>query len=319
MKLIIGTLIFCIVLFLYLHIQFHLKTSDDLEIYEIDQASKDKLEEICDLRQPVMFDLENPKLIETTNKEYILKNYPVFEVKIRSPVDTDHVPLTLELANVLFKEDTTASYFSENNEDFLLETGINKHMQYNDEFLRPPMVSNCYYDILMGTESATTPFRYELNYRTFLVVTQGSIQIKMSPPKSGRYLYPVNDYDTFEFRSQINPWSVEAKYRADFDKIKCLELTLSPGKCLFIPAYWWYSIRFGADTSISMLSYRTYMNNVAILPSTIMYLLQNQNIKRDVVKKIDISKSQFKEEDKTKKVKKKEKEKEKEKENKEPE
>lgn len=295
MKLIIGTFIFCIVLFLYLHIQFHLKTSDDLEIYEIDQASKDKLEEICDLRQPVMFDLENPKLIETTNKEYILKNYPVFEVKIRSPTDTDHVPLSLELANVLFKEDTTTSYFSENNEDFLLETGINKHMQYNDEFLRPPMVSNCYYDILMGSESATTPFRYELNYRTFLVVTQGSIQIKLSPPKSGRYLYPINDYDTFEFRSQINPWSVEAKYRADFDKIKCLELTLSPGKCLFIPAYWWYSIRFGADTSVSMLSYRTYMNNVAILPSTLMYLLQNQNIKRDVVKKIDITKSQFKE------------------------
>jgi hypothetical protein len=30
------------------------------------------------------------------------------------------------------------------------------------------------------------------------------------------------------------------------------------------------------------------MNNVAILPSTLMYWLQNQNIKRDVVKKIDI-------------------------------
>ena len=40
------------------------------------------------------------------------------------------------------------------------------------------------------------------------------------------------------------------------------------------------------------------MNNVAILPSTLMYLLQNQNIKRDVVKKIDITKSQFKEQPK---------------------
>jgi hypothetical protein len=81
---------------------------------------------------------------------------------------------------------------------------------------------------------------------------------------------------------------VEAKYRADFDKIKCLELTLTPDRCLFIPAYWWHSIKFGKDASISMLSYRTYMNNVSILPSTLMYLLQNQNIKRDVVKKIDI-------------------------------
>jgi hypothetical protein len=286
MKLIMGTFIFCVVLFMYLHIQFHLKTGDDLEIYEIDQASKDKLEEICDLRQPVMFDLENPKLIETTNKAYILKNYPVFEIKIRSPSDTEHVPLSIEMADSLFREDKTASYFSERNEDFLLETGINKHMQYNDEFLRPPMVSNCYYDILMGTSTATTPFRYELNYRTYFAVTQGTIRIKMSPPKSGRYLYPINDYDSFEFRSQINPWSVEAKYRADFDKIKCLELVLFPGKCLFIPAYWWYSIQFGEDSSVSMLSYRTYMNTVAIMPSILMCWLQNQNIKREVVKKV---------------------------------
>ena len=29
---------------------------NDLEVYEIEQPSKDKLEEICDLRQPVIFD-----------------------------------------------------------------------------------------------------------------------------------------------------------------------------------------------------------------------------------------------------------------------
>jgi hypothetical protein len=40
-EIIIGLFVFCIVLFIYLHIQFHLKTSNDLEIYEVDQASKD--------------------------------------------------------------------------------------------------------------------------------------------------------------------------------------------------------------------------------------------------------------------------------------
>jgi hypothetical protein len=273
---------------MYLHIQFHLKTSDDLEIYEIDQASKDKMEEICDLRQPVLFDLENNKIIETTNKEYLLKNYPVFEVKIRSPTDNEHVPLTIELANKLFQEDKTSSYFSENNNDFLQETGVNKHFQYNDEFLRPYMVSNCYYDILMGTSGATTPFRYDLNYRNFYMVTQGSINIKLAPPKSIKYLYPEYDYEKFEFRSPINPWNVSAKYNADFNKMKCLELTLLPGKFVYIPAYWWYSFKFGENTSISCFSYRTYMNNIAISPNIIMYALQNQNIKREVVKKIDI-------------------------------
>ena len=55
LKTIIAVLLFCLVLFLYLHIQFHLKTSNDLELYEIDYPSKEKLEEICDLRQPLIF------------------------------------------------------------------------------------------------------------------------------------------------------------------------------------------------------------------------------------------------------------------------
>ena len=56
-------LIFCSILFLYIHIYFHLKTSDDLEVYEIDKPSKDKLEEICDLRQPVVFNFQNDQFI----------------------------------------------------------------------------------------------------------------------------------------------------------------------------------------------------------------------------------------------------------------
>ena len=43
MKSLFTVLIFCIVLFIYIHITFHLKVSDDLEVYEIDQPSKDKL------------------------------------------------------------------------------------------------------------------------------------------------------------------------------------------------------------------------------------------------------------------------------------
>jgi len=87
MKIIIGFFIFCIVLFLYLHIQFHLKTGNDLEMYEIEETSKDKLEEICDLRQPVLFDFDNKKIIDTTNKTYLINNYHAFEIKIRNIKD----------------------------------------------------------------------------------------------------------------------------------------------------------------------------------------------------------------------------------------
>ena len=63
MEIIIGFFIFCIVLFIYLHIQFHLKTSEDLEMYEVDQPSKERLEEIFDVRQPVLFDFDCQQII----------------------------------------------------------------------------------------------------------------------------------------------------------------------------------------------------------------------------------------------------------------
>jgi len=293
-RLILGFFIFALVLFLYLHIQFHLKTSNDLEIYEIDQASKDKLEEVCDIRQPVFFDFDNSKIMDTTNQTYITNNYNAFEVKIRNIKERDannelYMPLPLHAAVKLFDEDKESTYLSENNNDFLQETGVIKNFRYNDAFLRPYMVSNCNYDVMMSSNQTFTPFKYEINYRNYFLLTQGKAQIKMAPPQSIKYLYPNYDYENFEFSSPVNPWNVQPNYSADFDKIKCLEITLTPGKTLFIPAYWWYSIKFEKNTSISCFFYRTYMNNFAVLPYFGMHLLQLQNVKRNTVRKIDIN------------------------------
>jgi sulfotransferase len=187
-------------------------------------------------------------------------------------------PITIDFENIV----------QNMKKDFLEETGVIKNLRYNDEFLRPYMVSNCNYDIMMGSAGTCSPFRYELNYRNFLLLTQGTAQIKLAPPHSIKYLYPNYDYENFEFKSPVNPWSPQAKFQADFDKIKCLEFTLTPGKTLYLPAYWWYSIKFNNDTSISFFRYRTYLNNLAIIPYIAMHALQIQNVKRNTVKKVSI-------------------------------
>ena len=71
----------------------------------------------------------------------------------------------------------------------------------------------------------------------------------------------------------------------DVEKIKCLELMLGVGKCIFIPPYWSYSILFEEHTSsVISLQYNTYMNNVAILPDLIIYILQQLNTVAKFVK-----------------------------------
>jgi len=291
-KYIIAFCLFCLVLFIYLHVQFHLKTSNDLEVYELENGSKDKLEETCDLRQPLIMDFYNDPIFNGCKKPSILGSYHAFELNIRNTKDEDYtseiyIPMQSHSAFKLFDEDKTGSYITEKNQEFLQETGMLKLFQSNDEFIRPGLVSNCIYDIQFGSENATTPFRYEINYRNYFFVTNGTIEIKMAPPKCAKYLQAIEDYDNFEFRSPVNPWAVQEQYKYDFDKIKCMDVLLPAGKMIHIPAYWWYSIRYHSDATIASFKYRTYMNNVAVLPHIGMNFLQMQNVQHEVVKKYE--------------------------------
>ena len=81
MKYLLEIGLFIIVLFLYLHIYYHLKVSNDLEVYSIQQPSKDKLEEVCNLRQPLCFDMDNKEILETCNLSYIDENYNLSDSK----------------------------------------------------------------------------------------------------------------------------------------------------------------------------------------------------------------------------------------------
>lgn len=313
-----AVFIFCVVLFLYLHIQFHLKTSDDLELYEIDYVSKEKLEDICDLRQPTLFPCPlDESVLNAVSKAYLSKHFPSFDIKIKDKSNFTEVPLALSVACKYFDTNANANAdadadvkdkgqgqgqddkgekgqeqdnkdnmkFSEGNNEFLQETGSVKHMMYNDSFLRPPLVSNCWYDVMFAAHLFETPFKYELNYRNFYVVTQGTVNLKLAPPKSKKYLFARSDYESFEFVSPVNPWNPSANptHAADFEKVKCLNVTLHRGQMIYIPAYWWFSFQFGEDASLACFKYRTYMNNIAISPHIFMYGLQTQNVVHKLV------------------------------------
>lgn len=294
-KYILSIFIFSVILFLYLHINYHLKCSNDLEVYTIEAPSKETLEEICNIRQPVVFDFFNENLQEDLNIEKLESEYGAFDVNLRDNENTDknteqYLPFLLKEALTIFREGDNKKYFSEKNQDFLTETGLIKKMQYNDGFLRPPLVSKCEYDLLCGEIDVTTPLRYHLNYRNYYYVTSGEVEIKLVPPNKTKYLYESKDYDNFEFISPLNLWEIQDNYKNNFEKIKVLDLTLQPGQIVYIPAYWWYTIKFKSFSSICKFSYRTFMSSLANSPDLFMRLLQQQNVKRDMFEKIETEK-----------------------------
>ena len=296
MSTILNILLFIIILFLYIHITHQLKKSEDLEIYEMDYSSNTHLQEVCEIKQPVLFEYKsvNPEFFENLNIDS-LGNIGTNDLKVKEIADywnsdeaVDYVVIPFQSAQTLISSDTYSSYFSENNEDFIEETGIVKEYAGNDTFLKPTTCLQTKYDIMMGSKSMVTPLRYHTCYRQYICVNSGKIHIKMTPWKSKKYLYPIYDYENYEFRSPINVWTPQKKYMHEMDKIKFLEFDVLEGSVLYIPPYWWYSIKYSEEpTLLCGFTYNSVMNCVANAPNWGLYFLQQHNIKKKMTKIID--------------------------------
>ena len=272
------------------------KISEDLEIYEMDYSNNVHLQEVCEIRQPVLFQFNSihSHLFQDISPKNIAK-YGSYDVKLKDlhdytngdTVDTvDAFTISLNNTIKLMENDNIAHYFSENNEDFLEETGLIKSIKSMDEFLKPLFNVNTKYDLMFGSPNAVTPLRYHNNYRQFLCVVSGKIHVKMTPWKSSKYLHPIKDYDNYEFRSPIHPIAPLAQYITDFEKTKFLEFDVSEGFILYIPPYWWYSIQYTCEkpTFVCGVSYNTVMNCISNVHDLGLYWLQQQNITKKITK-----------------------------------
>ena len=76
--------IFLIVCFIYIHVYYHLKVSNSLEVYEIDDCTKDRFEDICNLRQPFVAKNQITEISNMCNSNQLNNIYGAFDVKINS-------------------------------------------------------------------------------------------------------------------------------------------------------------------------------------------------------------------------------------------
>ena len=285
MNYIITIITFIVVLFFYIHINHHYKTSNDMEVYLIENPSKDRLEDVCNLRQPFTFNFNNENLKSIFNLDYLIKYYGQFDVNVRKIDEDDedtelYLPLPLKKTEVLIKKENV--YITENNNDFISETGLLKYLNQGDELLKPPLLSNTYYDFISGSNNSITPLRYSINYRNYIYVTKGKVKVKLICPQDSKYLDKIKDYDNFEFRSNVNIWTIN-----EASKIRILDVELNEGQILYIPAYWWYTIKFDELSIVCSFQYRTYMNNIAIIPDLVLNFFQRQNTKRKSIKSLE--------------------------------
>lgn len=281
MEIIINLLILCIVVFIYIHIYNQFKTSNYLEIYEMDNISKERFEELCELKQPLLLNNINIVNFDLSN---IKDNFGNFDVKLINKEAKDTIiPVKLANAIDLLIKDTSGNYFSENNKEFLEETSLVKEFSTNDLFLRPIGTSTIEYDMLFGSVNSSTQFGYNLNSRNYLSVLSGSVEVTLCPPKDNKYLFVNKDYDNFKFLSMVDIYNPQPEFKNEFDKVKLLRIILTPNKILQIPAFWFFSIKIiETGTIVANFKYSTYMNTISMIPELFIKFLQNNNIKINI-------------------------------------
>ena len=280
------------------------KKSEDMEIYEMDYSTNSHLQEVCDVRQPVLFNVQDiiPGLFSDINPQKIAQ-YSSYDVRLKDTDDyynkdssellpVDSLSLPLHTTFTILENDTDKRYFSEDNDDFLEESGLIKRINAIDEVLRPSFTIYSKHDVLFGSCNTVTPLRYHTDYRQFLCVTSGKIRVKMTSWKSSKYLHPFKDYENYEFRSPVHVIEPSSNYKSDFDKINFVDFEVQSGMMLYIPPYWWYSIIYLDDPStfICKTTYSTIMNCISNLPDLALYVLQQQNITKRVPKIPDVTK-----------------------------
>jgi hypothetical protein len=307
MNFLITFLIFILILFLYIHINDQYKKSEDLEIYEMDYTSNVELQKICNIKQPVIFAFEkiHPKIFSDTIQ---FKKYENNDIQLKDVLDywnpnvlsVDPIILSTSSFRTLIQSDPKSHFFMENNQAFLEESGIACQIGELDEYLKPSFNIHSKYDLLIGSANCVTPIRFHTDYRRFYIVTSGKITVKMASWRSRKYLHPIIDYDNYEFFSKMNVWTTQSTSETrtsemtqstsetvpnetatgtknqtnDLNKIKFLEFDVHTGYVLYIPPYWWYSIKLHQDAEVVSVSYQTLVNVMSNISDISQYYLR---------------------------------------------
>jgi hypothetical protein len=104
-------------------------------------------------------------------------------------------------------------------------------------------------------------------------VLEGNIELKLLLPCSAKTVGVCG-----ETTSPINVWESSENDKKCLQDVSTILIPLKKGSVLYIPAYWWFSIKMNDFSSVMFFSYSTYMNTLSQVPHTIKRLLKKASL-----------------------------------------
>jgi hypothetical protein len=288
----IHFLVFIVILFIYMHVMEQYKTSEKMQLYEMDYIDNRELQTACNLKQPIVFEFRPvfSEFFYRQSPKIYLEQMGMIDMRLKDTDDyrgargsIDSIGLSYRALYSLISSDTRAHYISEGNTEFVTDADLGSLYHRLDAYLKPPIYTcQTEYDILTGSHKATTPLRYHTHDRIFLCVIHGKLSVKMTPWKSrarfgsGANNSIVKDYENYEFRVPgETPWESNGL------QTHYLEFRVLSGQIVFVPAYWFYTIRFDeTDTVVAQIKYNSPINMLANARDIVSWYFQQKNIVR---------------------------------------
>jgi hypothetical protein len=285
-------IVFIIVLWVYIIIYRETVSTNDLELYELNGIiSKDKLEEICEYKHCFKFNIPD-NIKDELNEQDVTNNIQInggFDVNItetRKKLNSNeekYLPLRLNEAIELIKKDN--KYIIENNAEFLKETGNEEKIKSVDMYLRPPLTLTKEYDDIIIPNNGSSILTYNKSKRNYLYVSSGECDIILIPYRYSKLLNEEVDLITKKPFSYLNPWDKDkmtSEERNNFDCLKSLKITIKEGETIYIPSYWWYTIKSNNISNIKQFKYDVLSTYLSRIGTETVKMMQNTNINHKV-------------------------------------
>ena len=207
MNTLLYIIIFLVIVIIYMHIIYHIKTSNKLEVYDIDYTNVQHLNEICDLRQPFTF--------RCTNNEVDIKKLNIINSNKINIIKK--VKITDEKNKIL----------SHNNDLLVKIPNIEEKILNFEHYIKPNFNITSLHDIIITDDDMKTDLSHCYNYRNFFHITEGTVIVRFLPPNNSNKISHYTDYELLEEKSSIDVWNNQ-------NNLKFVEIKISSNDTLFL-------------------------------------------------------------------------------------
>ena len=264
---------FLVVLFIYIHVQFQLSHSAERDVYVLDVPVTIPIEEIFELKQPVIMHLHDQGSMTMLSKDILCNDLPKFDMSVYDntrQITHAHILSSTKATRELFYNDNERKYYTEKNHGFINNLSPRtpfKDIMHRHQILEPPLCSRRMYDVMFGSNNAATSTQYSIMYRNIFTVTKGILHVKMMHPDIAQEhkIFVKPNYTDMSFFTEKNIDLWGDKY------YETIELTLKEGDTLSIPPYWIYSFRYEDETFVVCSQFNSYMTEIATIQHTSLY------------------------------------------------